>query len=367
MKPDEMIANRIKTYHSTIFITMLTTLFWSCGNSTEQNNNSSRNTGIAETKVDSTNWLRPSSGIRSILEDSQGNLWFSSTEYICMFDGEKITYFNQEDGLDGVGRIHEDENGTIWVANGFNAYRYDGESFIDHPLNPDTTDNQWDIRFTDLWFQKGIERFGNTPGPPGIYRCRNGDISFLTFPVPPTENDDSRYHPTTGAIKGKDGTTWFGTMEIVIGYKDGVFNLIDQKKMGRSKDPRQVGIRGLFVDSKGNLWMADNGSGYFVYDGDTVINFTRLHHLDKGDREGNTLHRAFSIAEDDSGNMWFGTVYSGIWRYDGKSFTNYAEKDGVVSDNIWTIYKTKEGDLLFAGENPGAVYKFNGNSLDRIF
>ena len=87
----------------------------------------------------------------------------------------------------------------------------------------------------------------------------------------------------------------------------------------------------------------------------------------KGDRDGNTLHRAFSIAEDNEGNMWFGTVYSGVWRYDGTSFTNYTERHGMISDNIWTIYKTKKGDLLFAGESPGAVYKFNGESFDRIY
>jgi hypothetical protein len=66
--------------------------------------------------------------------------------------------------------------------------------------------------------------------------------------------------------------------------------------------------------------------------------------------------------------MWFGTVYSGIWQYNTqtKVFTNYTKDDGVKSDNIWTIYKTKKGELLFAGESPAAVYKFNGKGFDRV-
>jgi ligand-binding sensor domain-containing protein len=139
--------------------------------------------------------------------------------------------------------------------------------------------------------------------------------------------------------------------------------------MGRKNDPIQVGIRGIYEDSKGNLWMADNGKGLLVYDGDAVMNFTKLHQLDKGDSDGNTLHRAFSVAEDDEGNMWFGTVYSGIWRYNPatEKLTNYSKNEGFSSQSIWTIYKTKNGKLLFAAENPGAVYKFNGTTFDRIF
>jgi ligand-binding sensor domain-containing protein len=102
-----------------------------------------------------------------------------------------------------------------------------------------------------------------------------------------------------------------------------------------------------------------------MYNGDTTINFTKLHHLDKGDREGNTLHRAFSIAEDEEGNMWFATVYSGLWRYDGKSFSNFTEKNGIAG--VLTIFKNKKGELLFCGGNPGAVYKFNGKSFDRVY
>jgi hypothetical protein len=67
--------------------------------------------------------------------------------------------------------------------------------------------------------------------------------------------------------------------------------------------------------------------------------------------------------------MWFGTVYSGIWMYNPKTdkFKNYTKDDGVKSDNIWTIYSTKKGELLFAGESPAAVYKFNGKTFDRKF
>ena len=327
-----------------------------------------------DTKIDTSYRLKPAQGIRGIFEDRSNNLWFSSTEYVCRFDGTEFKYFTEEDGLKGIGLVHEDQNGKIWVESGFEVYSFDpalegtgGERFISHNLTPDTTGNKWEASPNDLWFQKGIPRFGNSEGPPGVYRFHAGAIDFLPFPLSKTHNDDNLYYPTTKAIHGKDGTIWFGTMQKVIGFKNGKFTIIGRDEMGRQDDPNQIGIRGLYADNEGKIWMADNGSGVFVYDDDTTINFTKLHKLDKGEKNGNTLHRAFSISEDNEGNMWFGTVYSGIWRYDGNSLTNYAEKDGVISDNIWTIYKTRKGDLLFAGENPAAVYKFNDESFYRVY
>ena len=155
----------------------------------------------------------------------------------------------------------------------------------------------------------------------------------------------------------------------VFGLKNNSFITVGREEMGRLKDERQIGIRGIFVDSNGNLWIADNGAGVFVYDGKETINFTKKHNLDKGDNDGITLHRAFSIAEDSLGNMWFGTVNSGIWMYNPKTdeFNNYTKDDGVNSDNIWTIYRTGNGELLFGGESPAAVYKFNGIGFDRKY
>lgn len=352
-----------------MLLTILISMHFSCDNGRIKQHDKTviTNTKHTESSIDSTFWMKPTKGIRGIFEDSKRNLWFSSTEFVCRFDGAEFKYFTEADGLKSIGLVHEDQNRKIWIESGFEAYSFDGERFTSHTLTPDTTGNKWEASDQDLWFQKGIPRFGKSDSPPGVYRNHNGDIEFLPFTVPKTNKDDSRYHPTTKAIKGKDGMIWFGTMEVVIGFNKGSFTLIDREKMGRLNDPQPVGIRGIWVDSVGNLWMADNGSGVFVYDGETTINFTKLHHLDKGDVDGNTLHRAFSIAEDDIGNMWFGTVYSGIWQYDGESLTNYSDEDGVISDNIWTIYKTKQGELLFAGENPGAVYKFNGISFDRIY
>lgn len=356
----------LKKVKTGMLVLIVSTLFIYCG--------SKGNTGNAEhrvvadsrvTTVDSTYWLKPTKGVRGIFEDSKGNLWFTTIDYVCVFDGIKHRYFTEADGLSHFGQVHEDIHGTIWVESGFNVYSYDGVRFTPHNLVPDTSGNKWAVSPNDLWFQKWIPFQGKSDGPPGVYRLHNGEIDFLAFPLPYSTNADNIYHPTTKAINAKDGTIWFGTMQAVIGFNNETFTIIGRTVTGNVNEPSH--IRGIYVDSKGTLWIADNGNGVFVFNGDTTINFTTFHHLDKGDTKGNTLHRSFCIAEDRDENMWFGTVYSGIWRYDGVSFTNFTERDGVANQYFWAIFKNKKGELLFCGENPGGVYKFNGQSFDRVY
>lgn len=344
------------------FLQVVIILNYSCKNSDYKTDNSASVTIKTETKIDTTQWLKETRGIRDVLEDEKGNLWFSSPEYIAKFDGKAMYYFSENDGLSITGNIQEDNSGTIWIENGFRVFKYDGESFSEERLDS--------IKDSDgLWFQRGLNLEDTTYVQPGLYEVNGKTTNFHPLPAHKGIYNKFLHLPSTKAIVGKDSTVWFGTMNEVYGFKNNKFLSIGREEMGRQDDERQVGIRGIFVDSKGVLWMADNGAGVFTYNDGAIENFTKKHLLDEGDVDGNTLHRAFSIAEDSEGNIWFGTVYSGIWMYNPKTdkFINYSKDDGVMSDNIWSIYKTKNDEFLFAGESPAAVYIFNGKKFDRKY
>jgi len=46
---------------------------------------------------------------------------------------------------------------------------------------------------------------------------------------------------------------------------------------------------------------------------------------------------------------------------------NFTKEDGVESNHIWTIYKSKKGELWLGGASPSGVYRFNGVSFERKF
>lgn len=336
--------------------------------------------------------LKFPSGIRAILEDSKGNIWFAShQEGVCLFDGKKLTYFTTEDGLSAnqVRSIFEDSSGIVWFEGGEGISSYDGEKIITHLEKDYSSKNEWQSGKNDLWF-KGDEMGGYSriEGEPGVYRYDGNKLSYHVFPITQKQDEQFFYSVSTPFVKGKNGMVWFGTYGGVIGY-DGTslpnalmrnwqdqtaFTIINNKSLGLTEERGYLHVRSIFEDSKGKLWIGNNGIGVLLYDGDTIINFTERQGLmsENSGRSGGfrsppgSLEHVFSIGEDRNGNMWFGDRDTGAWRYDGKSMKNYTAKDGLTSMHIWQIYNTKEGELWFA-MGDGNVLKFNGESFDRVF
>lgn len=205
-------------------------------------------------------------------------------------------------------------------------------------------------------------------GIQGCIQYSEKKLSYRTFPITPKSEDEVRftYAISTNFVKGKNGTIWFGTYCAVIGYNDSDFKIINNEYLGLTKG-KGLHIRSIMEDSKGNLWIGNNGIGVLKYDGKKVINFTEQQKLRKEDTKGNSLERVFSIGEDASGNIWFGTVGSGVWRYDGNSVKNFTKDDGLESKHIWTIYKSKHGELWFGGADPSGVWRYDGNSFERKY
>lgn len=109
-------------------------------------------------------------------------------------------------------------------------------------------------------------------------------------------------------------------------------------------------IRGIFQDSKNNLWFASNGNGVFKYDGTTIINYTQKHGL--------SSNYAWMVKEGKDGNIWFKTNVrpkdtDAICCFNGYTFKTIKPDTNVIS------YDFKKGELLFD-------YYFDGKSLSKI-
>ncbi len=319
--------------------------------------------------------------VRSMLEDSKGNYWFGSwNEGVARFDGKNFTYFTKEDGLSDnqIRAIREDRNGVVWFEGGSGISGFDGEKLITPSSRDYASKDAWKLAPGDLWFKEdGGMGATELEERPGAYRYDGKTFTYLAYPLPEDPAKVIAY-ATTDMATGKGGRPWFATYSAVFGYDGKSFTVIDDKSLGNNERTGWLHVRSVFEDSKGNLWIGNNGIGVILHDGHTATRFTQEKGLGKLGPHGGrttpqpgdvtdgspTLHRVFSIGEDRFGNIWFGTVESGAWRYDGKSLRNYTAADGLTSKDIMGIYTDRRGDLWFAGKG---VFKFNGASFDRIF
>ncbi|MFN0204588.1 MAG: two-component regulator propeller domain-containing protein, partial [Bacteroidia bacterium] len=207
----------------------------------------------------------------------------------------------------------------------------------------------------------------------GVYRYDGIKLAYLAFPKPEKVNPDNLY-AVTGFSKGKNGMLWIATYAGIFGYNGSQFNIsLNDETLGLKKETGGLHVRSILEDSKGRLWIGNNGIGVLLKENNTILNFSEKHKLihptssRRGDKsQPGTLEHVFAMEEDGDGNIWFGDRDTGLWKYDGKTMTNYTQKEGLSHDFVHTIYKDNKNEL-WVGLADGNIFKFNGKAFDKQF
>ncbi len=234
--------------------------------------------------------------IRSIFQDSKGNLWFGTiAEGVVRYDEKTLTYFSNPDGFksNSVFAINEDKSGNLWFGTDQGVYKYDGNAFRNY--------NQKD----------GLNHI---------------DISRKSILV------------------DKSGTVWVGTHGGVYRYDPSADSKGEQSFSLFQQLP-PINVAGIMEDKSGNIWFASSNKGVFRYapngQGKTITHIAEKEELGE--------NYAGGMAQDKDGNMWF-TMKNGICKYDAllpagqhKTFTEYTAKDGLGGTEFWGIYIEESG------------------------
>lgn len=67
---------------------------------------------------------------------------------------------------------------------------------------------------------------------------------------------------------------------------------------------------------------------------------------------------------DKEGNIWFTTTKEGVFKYNGKTFKNFTTKDGLCSNNVWSVIEDNNAVLWFATAK--GLCSFDGNNFTNI-
>lgn len=324
-----------------------------------------------------TDTLKFNSGIRVIFQDSKGNYWFGSLqEGVAVYNGKSFQYFTKNEGLtdNQIHSIQEDKKGIIWFNTQMGVSSYDGTRIKNHTepetkifeiLGYDPFQDKWMKSDSDLWFEAGNKE--------GVYRFDGQELNYLAFPPQHGLEPYDNLFAVTDISPGKNNMIWFGTYAGVFGYNGSEFTIINDETLGLDRQIEPLHIRSIYEDSKGRLWIGNNGIGVLLKENDSIINFSDKHHLihpnskRRGDKSPQgTLEHVFTIGEDKKGNIWFGDRDAGIWKYDGKNLENFTVKDGLTNDFVLSFYKDKNSEIWF-GMADGSIYKFIEKTFEKQF
>ncbi|MCY2687989.1 sensor histidine kinase [Salinimicrobium sp. TH3] len=102
-------------------------------------------------------------------------------------------------------------------------------------------------------------------------------------------------------------------------------------------------VRSLLVDSNNILWIGTE-NGVVKKENDIFTYFF--------EEDGLALNSCWAIAEDRNKKLWFGSYGEGVSIYDGFKFRVVSEKDGLVHNEITTLFP--HGDYMYVGTSNGA-------------
>ncbi|MCX6222539.1 MAG: histidine kinase [Bacteroidia bacterium] len=321
-----------------------------------------------------------SSTVYDIIQDKEGFIWFATTNGMSKFDGKRFTTFRSTDGLNSNSIISllEGKNGELYIGNfekGINVFRnghienycseIEGKGFVLSYLilGPAQTNEQNIFAYSrmgkiylisekksDGLIAKGINttrvyiyKMGVLANDEmialtttGLYSLKNGVLSKL--PIKGLPDAD-----TYCLFNNNDGSYFVGTKGMIYRIKNNC--VIDQYKINVTGNNEVVTI---LKDSNSNIWFSIMNMGFYLMPNSSG----KI--VDIGSKMGLQKTLVNKFFEDREGNIWLSTFGKGVFCINNLYIKSYNEKDGLNSNNVYSISKGSSGKLLigtFTGIN----------------
>jgi len=269
----------------------------------------------------------PGKKFRKLVQDRSGNIWCATNQGVTLITSEYLSYIKLSLPYllrDATAMIWK--NDTLWLAQ--------KEQLYEIPLGTEEPKMipvyKTPSPITSLYFDQTGRLWIGTWGDGLFYK--NGNEKSLVKATPPELNNNSILNiaGTNSAIwiAGLNGVDelWFVKNKLTL-YKH------HSKHSGIGSDY----VYQLYPDRKGNMWMATDGAGVCMYDGD------KYHHWSSFSKN----NVAYSITEDVYGDIWAGTLYKNLYHLHNNNWQNYRAHETQYPDiNISTVIANATGQVI---------------------
>ncbi len=302
--------------------------------------------------------------IRSISEDSCGNIWFASSAQgvfylpIASPADSQVQNINKNNGLsdNSVTSIVTDKFGKVWVGtfeNGLNRISFEKGT----PIQIDQISNKQGLPYSIIT--------GLMLDSQGRIWCTHYDKMSIILPA---EKDKFKinYQPSVNGLPASEIYTLYETPDSTIwcGSIEGVFYLpkaTTSFQQFHDFEKRKVNVpaKSILMDSRKRLWFGTNGFGIYRCVYQPTLNGWRSERFTT--TNGLIGNRIFTILEDREGNIWFGSWGNGASKLISNNFTNFTKAAQSPLNNVYAIHEDAKNQIWFGTDGHGAFRLKDGN------
>lgn len=294
--------------------------------------------------LDTTKGL-PHNFVRTLLEDSEGNLWVGTRGGLLRLRDRTVETWTTTEGLinDNVKTVLADGSGAVWIgtATGLNVLRGGRVKLV--PLSGDSSKD-----FVRA-LAKGRDATIWVGTDAGIYQRSAQRLTHYGL------EDGLPDNRVRAIAQDRRGRVWIGTVSGLALLQDG--NLVASDAlvgMGKDSGLAERSIHAIAEDAAGRIWIG-TGDGLYRYDQQSLIRFAS--------EDGLPVNNVTSLHVDDRGGLWVGTR-GGLAQLRGNRFTAFTRRDGLLSDSIYSVTDDGRGALWLSGSR--GVSRLDARQLERF-
>lgn len=294
----------------------------------------------------------------SILQDSQGFMWFGTKDGLNRFDGSRFKIFKndpqnpQSIGSNTVQSLYEDRQGKIWAGTNQGVYLYDPEterfSFFDArdqdgnrvwgqilEIQEDNNHQVWIASSSSGLYRYGpksntLTHFYHDPQKPGS--LASGSVSSMTIDnknniwvgilgggiqkfIAANESFDKYDSPQADLGKDLILDLFDHDQELLIGTKNGGLKKLlkstgsVENVLEKDKENNTLFIRDMAKLNANELWICTE-LGIYIYN--TMTNAYRHVSQNPNDPYSIADNAVYSIFKDREGGVWIGSYFGGV-------------------------------------------------------
>jgi ligand-binding sensor domain-containing protein len=225
----------------------------------------------------------PSAGVKSIVVDSRGRIWFAGDNGAAMYDGKAFTSYVDELPAKAATSLAAPVNGDVWVGTEGGAARFSNGTWTKFTKKEGLASNKVNALVAD---SRGNIYIGT--GPQGGLTVYDG-AKFTTYNAKSSPDGIEWNNVTVLAKEPAKDIIWMADGPNAVSYDAA------SKKWEQYRETTQ-GMTSIMNDTYRTWFGHENG----------VIRFNGELWASKKEEHGIPAEQVFAMYRDEQGNLWFG-------------------------------------------------------------